>query len=264
MTADDGDRALREAFAFDTSDLAANRAGRFSPRQQVRLRAGQVGMRLSLAVFAVVMLGSVGFVVFMNRRLETPGGAWSGVGVAAAVAAAVILIGFAVSRGHLRAAGSRQIAAAQGPAEVVADSDEDCRIRIGPTVLRLPGPGQLEAFRAGTEYRVYYLAGPVPIVLSAERLWERRETQDDPEVVEDAQQAAERAMGAGAELSVFRRGYAIVVLLGLLALGIPLAGVMLSDLPALLRPVAWVGLFAVAIGFVWWSRAWLERGGRRR
>jgi hypothetical protein len=53
-----------------------------------------------------------------------------------------------------------------------------------------------------------------------------------------------------------------VGLLGLLALDIPLAGVMVTDLPARLPPLAWLGLFAVAIGFVWLSRAELGRSGR--
>ena len=253
MTVDGGDRALREAFGFEASDLAANRANRLSPRQEARLRAGRTGMRLSLAVFAVVMLGTVGFVAFLNRRLETPGGTWSGVGVAAAVAGAVILIGFVLSRGHLRAAGARQLAVAHGPAEIVSEAVDDCRIRIGPTVLRLPSVEQLEPFRPGAEYRVYYLAGPVPIVLSAERL------RGQPEATDPAAEGGEQAT-AGAELTVFRRGYAIVVLLGLLALGIPLAGVLVGDLPERLRPFAWIGLLAVAIGFVWLAQAWLGVG----
>jgi hypothetical protein len=124
-------------------------------------------------------------------------------------------------------------------------------------VLRLSSVEQLEAFRAGTEYRVYYLAGPVPIVLSAERAWDHSETPDP------VAQVAEGA-DAGAELGVFRRGYAIVILLGVLALGIPLAGILVGDLSPGLRPLAWVTLFAIAIGFVWLSVAWLDPGRRRR
>jgi hypothetical protein len=255
MSADD--RVLREAFRFEAADLAANRAGRLSPRQEARLRAGRVGMRLTLGVFAIVMMATVGFVALLNRRLETPGGTWDGAGVAAAVAAAVILVGFWLSWAHLRAAGSRRITVAHGPADVVSDAVDDCRLRVGPTVLRLSGVEQLEAFRAGTEYRVYYLAGSVPIVLSAERPWDHSETADP------AAQVTERAE-ARAELGLFRRGYAIVILLGVLTLGIPLAGIMVGDLPPGLRPLAWITLVAVAIGFVWLGVAWLERDSRSR
>ena len=82
MATSDRDRALREAFRFDGSDLAANRAGRISPRQDALLGAGRRGMLLSLAVFAAVMVGSVGLVAFFDRQLQTPGGQ-GGIAVAA-------------------------------------------------------------------------------------------------------------------------------------------------------------------------------------
>jgi hypothetical protein len=53
MSISDRDRALRRAFRFDAADLAANRAGRVSPRQDALLRAGRLGMQLSLAMFAI-------------------------------------------------------------------------------------------------------------------------------------------------------------------------------------------------------------------
>jgi hypothetical protein len=251
------DRALREAFRFEPPDLVANRAGRLSPRQAALLRAGRIGMWLSLAVFSAVMLGTVGFVALLDRRLDTPGGPWSGVGMAAAIAVAVILVGAMLSRGYIRAARSQQVAAAQGVAEVVADAPGDCRIRIGPTELSMPGVEHLAPFRPDAEYRVYYLAGPRPIVLSAENL--ARETHEGGADAETGERAT-----AGEPIAVVRRGYVVVVLLGVLALGIPLAGIMVGDLPPRLRPLAWITLFAVAIGFVWLSVSWLERGGRSR
>ena len=252
----DGDRALRLAFRFDAADLAANRSGRLSPRQAALLRAGRLGMRLSLAVFAIVMLGTVGLVAFFNWRLETPGGPSSGVGVAAAVAGTVILIGWMLSRRHMAAARSHQLRVAHGPVDIVSDALDDCRIRVGAAVLRVPSVEQLEAFRPGTEYRVHYLEAPVPIVLSAESLSGGLETPDPVD------EADERAT-AGDQVGVVRRGYVVVVLLGVLALGIPLAGVLVGDLPARLRPFAWMGLLAVAIGFVWLALAWLGAGKRR-
>ena len=66
MTTSGADRALREAFQSEGADLVANRAGRLSARQAMLLRAGRAGMLLSFAVFAAVMLGSVGLVVFIE------------------------------------------------------------------------------------------------------------------------------------------------------------------------------------------------------
>ncbi len=261
MTTGDLDRPLRDTFRFEAADLAANRAGRLSPRQTARLHAGQRGMQLSLAVFVAVMLGSVGLVAFFSGRLHTPGGSPSGIGVAAGVALAVVLVGYLLSRRHLSAVRSPQLSVARGPVEIVSDALDDCRVRIGGTELRLPDADALPAFHPGVEYRVYYLAGPVASVLSGEALSGGATSREsDPDAEADA---AERA-AANAQVALVRRAYLIVVLLGILALGIPLAGVLVSDLPARLRPVAWIGLFAVASGFVWLALAWLTPGKRRR
>ena len=80
---------------------------------------------------------------------------------------------------------------------------------------------------------MYYLAGPVAPVLSAEALsggGASREPGPDAEA-----DAAERA-AASAQIGLVRRAYLIVVLLGILALGIPLAGVLAGDLPARSAP----------------------------
>jgi hypothetical protein len=80
----------------------------------------------------------------------------------------------------------------------------------------------------------------------------------------DAEADATGRAAASAQIALVRRGYLIVVLLGLLALGIPLAGVLVGDLPARLRRLAWIALLAVASGFVWLALAWLTPGKRRR
>jgi hypothetical protein len=260
VTTDDDDRALRAAFRFEAADLAANREGRLSPRQAALLRAGRIGMRLSLGVFAVVMLGSVGLVAYFGWRLETPGGWRSGAGAAAAVSAAVIAIGYLASRRHLATSRSRPVAVASGPVEILSDVPADCRVRIGGTPLRLPDAAALPAFQPGVQYRVHYLAGPVVFVLSAEPLGGRLPRAHG---AADAEAHADEP-AANAQIGVVRRGYAIVVLLGVLALGIPLAGVLAGDLPARLRPLAWIGLLAVALGFVWFARAWIDPGKPRR
>jgi hypothetical protein len=251
VTTSGADRALREAFQFEGADLVANRAARLSSRQTALLRAGRIGMRLSLAVFAGVMLGSVDLVAFFNWRLQTPGGWSSGLGVPAAIAAVVIAGGYLLSRRHLATARSQQVRVAQGPVEVLSDAADDCRVRIGATPLRLPSVAHLLAFQAETEYRVYYLPGSRPIVLSAETLWGKAAAPHHTTATDDGMATADR-------LAVFRRAYLIVALLGVLALGIPVAGVLLGSFPPGLRPVAWIGLLAVSIGFVWLSLAWLR------
>jgi hypothetical protein len=253
MPTSDRDRALRAAFRFDRSDLAANRAGRLSPRQGALLGAGRRGMLLSLAVFLAVMVGSVGLVAFFDRQLEMPGGQ-GGLAVAAGVALIVIVAGYLQSRRYLSAAAAPKLSAAQGTAEIVSDAEHDCRVRFGPTSLRLPGGAALEAFEPGHEYRVYYLAGPVAQVMSAESL--ARAASTDGPAAEAAADEAERET-ATAQVGIVRRGYVIVVLLGLLALGIPLAGVLVRDLPGRLRPFAWIGLLAVAVGFTRLAVSWL-------
>jgi hypothetical protein len=257
------DRALRQALRFEAADLAANREGRLSPRQTALLGAGRAAMWLSVGVFAVVMLGSVGMVAFFNRRLDTPGGWSSGVGVATAVAVVMIAIGYVTSRRHISAAGSRQLLIARGPVEVLSATEQDCRVRIGGTALRLPGVDTVEAFQPGAEYRVYYLAGPVAMILSGEAL-SAGGVSVSADANSDADADANEHAVASSQIGVVRRGHVIVVMLGLLALGIPVAGVLVGDLPARLRPLAWIGLLMVAIGFAWLAIAWLTSGPRRR
>ena len=260
MATSDRDRALREAFRFDAGDLAANRAGRISPRQDTLVGAGRHGMALALAVFAAVMAGSVGLVALFERPLQTPGGRGS-VAAAAGVALAVIVVGYLQSRRYLSAAGSRKLTAAQGPAEILSDSERDCRVRFGGTSLRLPGTAALGAFEPGHEYRVYYLPGPVAHVRSAESLC--RELPSGGPAAEAETDAAGREP-VRAQIGLIKRGYVIVVLIGLLALGLPLAGFFVRDLPERLRPFAWLGLLGVAVGFVRFAVSWLDPGKRRR
>lgn len=261
MTTGDLDRQLRQAFRFEAADLAANRAGRLSPRQTVLLRAGRRAMRVSLAVFALVMVGTVGLVAFFNWHLQAPGGWGSGLGVAAAVAVAVIALGSIVSRRYLSAPRVGPLSVARGPVEILSDAPDDCRVRIGGTPLRLPDATALPAFQPGTEYRVYYLAAPVAIVFSGEAL---RDAMGPPDRATSADADTDEHEMATAQVAVVRRGYLIVVLLGVLALGIPLAGGFVGDVPPRLRPLAWIGLLAVALGFVWLALAWLDpRKGRR-
>ena len=181
--------------------------------------------------------------------------------MAAAIAAAVVAIGYFASRGHMSTTRSGRLSVARGLAEILAETEADCRVRIGGTVLRLPGVEAVEAFQPGAEYRVYYLAGPVALVLSGEAL---SGGGASPGTDADAGADALEHAAASAQIVVVRRGYLVVVLLGLLALGIPVAGSLVGDLPPRLRPLAWIGLLVVAMGFAWLAISWLTSGTRRR
>jgi hypothetical protein len=146
----------------------------------------------------------------------------------------------------MAAARSRQIRVAAGPAEVVPDG-----LRIGSTRLRLAGEEQLGAFTPGAEYRVYYLAGPAPIVLSAEAA--------GAGAASDTEEAA--PSGADRHLAVIRRGYVVVVLIGVLALVVPIAGIAAGRLSPGLQALVWIALLAVAIGFACFAVRWLGSGG---
>lgn len=256
----DLNRRLLRAFQFHSSDLRANRSGRISQRQEAVLRAGSLGMRLSMAVFAIVMLGSVGIVIFTSSQMAGEGGITApsiNVGspiVLGAVAAVVIAIGYLVSRSFMRAARSRQIHVARGQARIVAADSDDMRVAIGATTLRLLTEEHVAAFQPGTEYRVFYLDAPVPIILSAEV------AGDEASGGEDDPSAADAQLVQSNQLRTFRRAYLLVIIIGVLALGIPIVGFASANLPEGLRGILWIALLVVAIGFVLLALRWLSGG----
>jgi hypothetical protein len=64
------------------------------------------------------------------------------------------------------------------------------------------------------------------------------------------------------QIQTARRGYLIVVLIGGLALVLPIVGILATNLPAGVSGLVWVTLLVVAIGFVPFALWWL--GGRQR
>jgi hypothetical protein len=209
-------------------------------------------MRLSLAVFALVTLGTIGVMVLVNRDPHDGvlgGDGRSTMGIIAAIVVGVVALGYWQGRHYMGAARSRRILVATGPAAV---TDGDDHVRIGPTRLRLPGDEQRAAFAPGTEYRVHYLAGPIPIVLSAEPVG----AGPAPDLDDATQSVAD-------ETALFRRGYVIVVLLGILAVGIPIAGIAANKVPGRLGGMVWIGLFVLAIGFAWFAVRSLTRPPHR-
>lgn len=258
---DDLNKRLMNAFQFQAADLRANRGGRISQRQTAVLRAAGTGMRLGMAVFAVVMVGSVGIVAFstMQSSGAIPGSSDGLVtlGIAGAVAVVVIVIGYLLSRGYMSAARSRQISVAKGSARVLSEELNNFRIAIGSTKLRLLTEEQLAAFQPGTEYRVYYLAGPVPTILSAELAGAPPLDAGIPGEEEDpALQST--------QMQTIRRGYLIVIMIGVLALGLPIAGIAASSLPAGLRGLVWLVMIVLAIGFVPLALWMLSPRGRNK
>jgi hypothetical protein len=252
----DPNQPLRAAFVFQPADLRANRSGQISQRQAARLRAGGIGMRLGMAVFALVMLGTVGIIALSTAQMGGGSDTLVTVGTVGAVALVVMVIGWLASRGYMAAARSRQINVAKGPAAIVAQSADqnNIKIKIGTTALRLSTLEQLLAFQPGAEYRVYYLAGPAPTILSAEALGSEALASDGPEEPGSEAKAEQQA-----EMQTFKRGYVLVILVGILALAIPAVGLLASSL----RGIAWVVLGIVAIGFVPFA-LWLLRSRQHR
>lgn len=154
---------LEETFRFDASDLDANRSGRFSARQDERMRGARGAARIALAVFALATIGSGLFLV----RSMPPGQ----LAVPVVAFAAVVGLGFLVSRSSLAALGSRRVSVAEG----LAEADGEGRLSLGGKTLALATPAFLDAFEPGVAYRVFYVDGPRAIVLSAEALDERTE-----------------------------------------------------------------------------------------
>ena len=57
---------LRETFHFSSRDLLANRAGKLSERQKARQSAAGTSLKVGIAFFALVMLGSLGIFFFFS------------------------------------------------------------------------------------------------------------------------------------------------------------------------------------------------------
>jgi hypothetical protein len=248
------DQRLRKMFAFEEFDVRANRAGRMSRRQEALLQVAGRNVRLGFFVFAVVLLGSVAFVGFLaiqaggsspSDLLADPG-MLTALGVVVAVAVAVIGIGAVLTQRYTSNLSARQFSVARGEARVAHNAAGNWQIRIGVTRLRLPSEDHLQAFRPGVEYRVFYLPGAMPMILSAETTaGDRPDTLRPLTAAEEAALAAKDPGVRGA-----RYAWLVVAALGVMALGIPVAGVLSAALPAWQRCVVMGGLFALAVGYV--------------
>jgi len=242
---------LQQTFLFQLADLRANQGGRLSPRQQARLRAASANMRLAMSVFIVVMLGTLALIGWMSWQSDAAFGMRSqeslpGLIAVGAVVVVVIVIGWLTSRKHMSAVRSKQIGVAKGEMQVGKIRPEEARfeIKIGATKLRLLTQEQLQAFQPGVEYRVYYLPGPAPTILSAEVV--------GSEWPEEAETIEETGAPDGV-VQMQQRARLILIVLGVLVLGIPIVAFAASTSEGGMRGEVWVALLVVAVGFVVWA-----------
>jgi hypothetical protein len=248
---------LRDTFHFSSRDLLANRAGKLSERQKARQSAAGTSLKVGIGFFVVVMLGSLGIVFLFSNVSGANEGASSfdtmvTTSVLLSVFALILIVSLFASQKHLAATKEKQIQKAEGEAahgKLRADS-ANFEIKIGRTKIRLITQGQLEAFRVGERYRVHFLPGPIPTILSAEVIGTEAEADA---YIEPADSIEDDFV-----IQQHKRSRPVVVVLAVLALGFPLAMLAASALPESLRCVVWLALFGVGFGFVFWA---LKRAG---
>lgn len=232
---DDPDALLREVLRFRPEDLAANRRGHLSPGQRVLLSAGRSAMHLSFAVFATVMAASALGLGLTLAPENGPAVIW----LLPLGALAVVGLGWAISRPYLGAP-ARPMTTVTG---IVAEDPDPAVLRIGTARLRLGAAGVAAAFVPGLRYRVHYLDGPVPLVLSAE--WLDREGPEAP-----------APAGPDPRLATLRRGRALVLVLGAVTVALILAATLA---PAALTAAGPWPLIAGGVAFAIAAALWLRR-----
>lgn len=243
---------LREMFFFSSRDLLANRAGQLSARQTARQGAAGVSIRYGIVFFVIVMLGSLGVIAFFSSATgANEGAARSDTlitgGIVVGVVALILVISLFSSRKHLAATRAKHIQKAEGEAQhgkIRADAAH-FEIKIGRAKIRLLTQEQLEAFKVGERYRLYYLPGPTPTILSGEVIGTEAEAKEFIE--------PEGAIEEDVILQRHRNARPVVVVLAVLTLGIPLAAFALSSLPGFWRILGMLGLLGAAIFFVAWA-----------
>jgi hypothetical protein len=162
---------LMSHFKFDATDLAANRAGRFSPRQVERIKGREGTRRLGRFAGGMVPLAvaaaSVVFAVFFLLTNHDPE---SGPEMGIAFGVIVPLIfGFFGVRSLLKAARHREmrLAVVQGVANIKVAGGYNAAVQVETkwTELRIGGLKFVEAASlanamvSGREYKVYYIDG---------------------------------------------------------------------------------------------------------
>lgn len=249
---------LRQTFLFYSRDLLANRAGRLSERQQARQQAAGVSLRLGMTIFIVIMVGTLGVIAFASLQSGTSQSLTdpellTTLGIAGGVIGLVILLSFLFSgRSYLKAARETKIKVAEGEAQPgkIKEDAAHFEIKLGKTKIRLLTLEQLESFEMGTDYRVYYLPGPIPTILSGEVIGTEEEANRFLE--------AEVSIEKDQILAAHRRTRPIGIVLAVLTIGIPLAVFAAASLPGILRFIVSLAVLGVSVGFVFWA---LRRAG---
>lgn len=244
---------LRETFLFYSRDLLSNRAGQLSARQKARHQAAGLSLRMGMTIFVLVMVGTLGVVAFASLQSGTAQSLTdpemlTTLGIAGGVFGLIILLSFLFSgRTYLKAARETKVKVAEGEAQVgkVKEDAAHFEIKLGKTRIRLLTLEQLEAFEIGTAYRVYYLPGPIPTILSGEVIG----TEDEAHRFLEAELPLEK----DEVLAAHRRTRPIGVVLGVLAVGIPLALFAAASLPGVLRLIVFLLVLAASIGFIFWA-----------
>lgn len=243
---------LRQIFLFSSTDLLANRGGQLSPRQEARQQAAGTSLKVGIAFFVLIMLGTFAFFIFASlssgtfTSLDDPDTKIT-MAIVIAVIGFIIIVGYFSSRKHMATTRTKQIQKAEGeaqPGKIRPDSAQ-FELKVGRSKIRLLTEEQLQAFQAGTAYRVFYLAGPMPTILSAEVIG----TEEEAAVLMEQETPLEQ----DSVLHAQKRSRLMVAILGILALGFPTILLLASDLPGIWFLLLLVALFGVGMLFVSWA-----------
>ena len=177
------DDALRETWGFTEADLVANREGRLSAAQQGRMTKAKGQSQVANVVFGAIFLVMVVVIaVIVLPPLFAPQPEHSSAvppGVIVLVLAVVVgIIGFSILRSRRKLARldgavlvtEGEAKAREGRAPVADEmlSIGFYRLTVGSVTFPISTAAQLRAFTDGQRYRVYYVKGTLPIVVSAE------------------------------------------------------------------------------------------------
>jgi len=167
--------ALMTAFAFDADDLDANRQGRLSARQRVNLRASNQAMVIMGAVMVGVTYLFLAFMPsLMNDRATTTTDGTIALVIGTGLITLLLLASFAHGYWQMRGQVHGWVRVSDGvaaPAVLGGDSAATQAVRtsrVGRLAVPLVSAEQEAALVSGVRYRVYYLPGPLPRVLSVD------------------------------------------------------------------------------------------------
>jgi hypothetical protein len=179
------DGALQAALDFTDDDLVANRAGRLSPTQQVRMTKaqgqGQVGNIVAVILF-VVIIAVIAFFVLPPLFAPQPANSSAAppgiIILVVAVVVGIIGLSFLRTRRKLRGVSGAVFSTegeAKGNVKATGNVDQGglmmmYRIKVGSVTFAVSRPDQVAAFQDGARYRAYYVKGTLPILISAEPL----------------------------------------------------------------------------------------------